>query len=64
MAILERDDGERVCVGLFSLHGESAAVPVTAPDGRYENLIDGSEILVENGTSFCAGKPVIFTYRH
>ena len=63
IAILERDDGERVCVGLFSLHGESAAVPVTAPDGRYENLIDGSEILVENGTSFCAGKPVIFTYR-
>ena len=63
IAILERDSAERVCVGLFSLHGESAEVAVTAPDGVYENLVDGGAVLVKNGRTLCAGEPVIFTYR-
>ena len=63
IAILERDSGEQVSIGLFSLRRQSAAVRVKAPDGTYENRIDGSAVLVENGHTFCAGKPVIFTYR-
>ena len=62
IAVLERDDGDRVCVGLFSLRAQSTAVPVKAPDGLYENRLDGSAVLVENGHTFCAGKPIIFTY--
>ena len=61
IAILERENGEGRKIGLFSLRSEIARVPVNAPDGRYENLVDGSEVLVENGTSLCSGKPVIFT---
>ncbi len=64
IAVLKRDDGTRVCVGLFSLRGENASVALDAPDGRFENLIDGGAVLVENGQTFCAGKPAIFTYRH
>jgi hypothetical protein len=63
IAVLERDDGERVCVGIFSLRSQSAAVKVKAPDGRCENLIDGAPVLVENGQTFCTGKPLIFTYK-
>ena len=64
IAVLKRDDGTRVCVGLFSLRGENASVALDTPDGRFENLIDGGAVLVENGQTFCAGKPAIFTYRH
>ena len=62
IAILERDDGKRVCAGLFSLRGESASVPVSAPDGVYADLFGGGEVLVENGHTCCPGRPVFFTY--
>ena len=61
IALLEREDERSRKLGVFSLRSEQAEVPVNAPDGRYENLIDGGEILVKNGRIFCAGRPVIFT---
>ena len=64
IALLERDDGETRKIGVFSLHSQSAMVSVKAPDGTYVNQIDGGEVLVKNGQTYCAGKPVIFTYPH
>ena len=62
VAVMERVGGKgRVC-GVFSLLGRSGAVEVPAPDGRYEELISGGTVLVENGQVFCAGKPMIFPY--
>ncbi len=64
IALLERDDGETRKIGVFSLHSQSAMVSVKAPDGTYVNQIDGGEVLVKNGQTYCAGKPAIFTYPH
>ena len=61
IAILERENGDGRKIGVFSLRSEIARVPVNAPDGRYRNAIDGEEVLVENRTMLCLGKPVIFT---
>ena len=61
IAIMERKGEGRRTLGIFSLRGKSAAVCADVPDGSYENLIDGGEILVKNGQVFCAGKPLIFT---
>ena len=54
-----RRDG-RALTGVFSLRGESALIPVDAPDGRYTNLIDGSGVEVCAGRLACRGEPVIF----
>ena len=61
IAILERENAQGRKIGLFSLRSELARVPVNAPDGRYRNALDGSEVLVENRSTLCPGKPVIFT---
>lgn len=61
IAVLERFGPNSHTVGVFSLRAESAAVAVDAPDGAYENLIDGETVIVKNGQVFCAGSPIIFT---
>ena len=61
IALLEREDEQSRKLGVFSLRSECAEGPVNAADGRYENLIDGGDVLVKNGRIFCAGKPVIFS---
>ena len=48
-------------IGIFSLKSKPAEVSVNVPDGRYKNLLDGSEINVLNGILSVDGKPVIFT---
>ena len=63
IALLEREgDGIRK-LGVFSLRAKSGRVPVNAPDGTYENLIDGSAVTVAEGTMLCEGRPVIFTVK-
>lgn len=51
--------GERQMLGVFSLRGESALVPVDAPDGVYTNLIDDRDIEVYGGVLRTDGEPVI-----
>ena len=59
IAVMERFGPERRLLGIFSLRAGSARVPVELPDGEYENLIDGESVMVENGTLWCRGKPII-----
>ena len=59
IAVMERFGPERRLLGIFSLRAGSARVPVELPDGEYENLIDGEPVMVENGTLWCRGKPII-----
>ena len=61
IAVLERFGPDSHTIGIFSLRGKSAAVAVDAPDGTYENLIDGESVIVKNGQVFCGGSPIIFT---
>ena len=56
-----RQNAKRKKIGVFSLKSRSAEVTVPAPDGRYQNLIDGETVAVENGTLRCTGKPIIFS---
>lgn len=46
-------------LGVFSTKGQSALVAVDAPDGAYENLVDGCCVLVEGGLMPCSGEPVM-----
>ena len=57
--IVYRKDG-RTCVGVFSLMAKNADVPVPAPDGTYQNRIDGSDVVVKDGKLLGSGRPVIF----
>ena len=59
IAVLRRENAEGVKLGLFSLRGESAAVKVDAPDGVYENLLDGRAVEVKGGTVAVDARPVI-----
>ncbi len=61
IAVLERVGNGTRKLGVFSLRSEAAAVEVPAPDGVYENLIDGSAVPVKNAKISCEGKPIIFT---
>ena len=61
IAILGRENGESRKIGVFSLRAQSAEVPVEAPDGEYENLLDGSRVTVKDGVLACEGKPILFT---
>lgn len=46
-------------LGVFSTKGQAALVAVDAPDGVYENLVDGSDVRVEGGLLSCPGEPVM-----
>ena len=61
IAILGRENGESRKIGVFPLKSKRAAVPVDAPDGTYENLLDGATVTVEDGKVLCEGRPIIFT---
>lgn len=49
----------RQCIGLFSTKGRSAVVRVPAPEGRYQNAVDGGEVVVEQGLISCHGEPIV-----
>lgn len=51
--------GDRQLVGVFSVRGSCALVPVDVPDGRYENLADGGSVEVKGGMISCQGSPII-----
>ncbi len=61
IAVLTRDDGKARKIGVFSLKSMAGVVRVDAPDGVYENRIDGTPVTVQRGKLQCVGKPVIFT---
>ena len=48
-------------IGVFSLRSRDAEVALEAPDGVYENLIDGTEVAVRGGTLRCKGDPIILS---
>lgn len=60
IAMLERGNADGRKLGVFSLKSLVSELEVPAPDGEYENLIDGSLVKVENGRLMCLGKPIIF----
>ena len=59
IAILQRGGEGKRFVGVFSLKAKTAEVKAEAPDGEYENLIDGERVAVRDGRLACEGKPVI-----
>ena len=60
IAILARENGESRKIGVFSLRSKRASVPVEAPDGVYENLLDGGAVTVGGGKVLCEGRPLLF----
>ena len=61
IAVLLRQNEATKKIGVFSLRAKSAEVRIPAPDGSYENLIDGKTVTVRDGKLRCEGRPVIFT---
>ena len=59
IAILERGGDGKQFLGVFSLRAKAADVTVSAPDGSYRNMIDGTSVEVKNGRLHCGGTPVI-----
>lgn len=49
----------REALGVFSLKGSASVLPVSLPDGVYENLPDGRCIPVESGLLATDGQPII-----
>ena len=59
IAILQRSGDGRRFLGVFSLKAKSAEVKTDAPDGTYENLIDGETVTVRDGRLPCQGRPIL-----
>ena len=57
MAVHSR--GSRKIIGIFSLKGTPGIIPADMDDGRYINLIDGSEVEIRHGYISLNGEPVI-----
>lgn len=51
--------GDSLCVGIFSTKGRCAPVRVPMPEGRYKNMADGGDTVVEQGLISCMGEPVV-----
>ena len=62
IAVLLRQNKKSRKIGVFSLKSRSAEVKVPAPDGNYENLIDGKPVTVKDGKLKCDGRPLIFRF--
>ena len=62
IAVLLRQNERKKKIGIFSLKSACAGVKVDAPDGRYENLIDGTTVMVEDGQLYCEGRPILFCF--
>ncbi len=54
--------GNRQLTGVFSMRGEHSLLPVDAPAGIYQNLIDGSKVEVHSGMLGINGDPIIFEF--
>lgn len=50
----------RQLIGVFSVKGTRAPVPVSAPDGIYDNLAAGGQVEVKFGRVSCQGAPIVF----
>jgi len=59
MLLAVHTSGKRRLLGLFSVRGNKGVVPVDVPDGRYENLVDGSQVEVLHGLLSCRGLPIV-----
>ena len=62
IAVLLRQNERKKKIGVFSLKSACAEVKVDAPDGCYENLIDGTTVRVENSLLYCEGRPILFCF--
>ena len=62
IAVLLRQNEKRKKIGVFSLKSACAEVKVDAPDGSYENLIDGTTVCVKDSLLSCEGKPILFCF--
>ena len=62
IAVLLRQNERKKKIGVFSLKSACARVKVDAPDGCYENLIDGTTVRVENSLLYCEGRPILFCF--
>lgn len=49
----------RIAYGLFSLKGKPGAAEARLPDGKYRNLLDDREVLVESGLISTDGEPIV-----
>ena len=49
MVVAERSGGAGRWLGVFPLAGGAFEAAVDAPDGSYENLVDGTEVAVQSG---------------
>lgn len=61
IAVMERQNGRRRKLGVFSLRSEAGDVAVDLPDGTYDNRIDGGTVAVRNGLLHTDGRPVILS---
>ena len=52
--------GDRQLAGVFSVRGLPVLTQVDVPDGRYENLLDGSALDVRDGLLSSRGSPIVF----
>ena len=59
LAVYEKD-GRRMA-GLFSLRGESALVRFPAPNGVYQNCIDGSPVEIYEEQLAVGGEPIVLS---
>ena len=59
LAVYEKD-GRRMA-GLFSLRGESALVRFPAPNGVYQNCIDGSPVEIYEEQLAIGGEPIVLS---
>ena len=60
LAVYEKD-GRRMA-GLFSLRGESALVRFPAPNGVYQNCIDGSPVEIYEEQLAIHGEPIVLAF--
>lgn len=51
---------DRTITGIFNVGLEEGSMEVEIPDGLYNNLIDGSDIIVKKGKIELTNKPIIF----
>lgn len=62
IAVLTRDNGKERKIGVFSLRARTGRVRVDAPDGVYENRLDGGSVTVKDGELDSAGTPVLLSF--
>ena len=61
IAVIRRTNGDGQKLGVFSLKGKAGTVRVAFPDGSYQNRLDGSTVVVEQGRITSSGSPIVLT---